>query len=242
MNALIYSGEHSVNYGKYNTWEDWHLIPSSRPFFAPPSVKTKDVDIPGMDGTLDLTEVVAGRPIFGNRSGSHEFIVADGYDGWDWVEAYSTIMDILHGQGNYAILSDDPNYFYEGRFSVNQWRSDKDYSRITINYNVKPFKRELLSSMDDWLWDPFNFETGIIRNWKNIQVNGSKTIRLVGGRMPVSPTIVCSSEMTMEYDGATYLLSQGSNNIPGFKLTDDETDIVVTGNGTISIEYRGGRL
>lgn len=240
MNGLIYSGEHSVNYGKYNSWEDWHLIPSSRPLFAPPVLKTKELDIPGMDGTLDLTEIVAGRPIYGMRTGSHEFIVADDY--WDWVEAYSTIMDILHGQGNYAILSDDPNYFYEGRFAVNQWQSNKEWSTITINYNVKPFKRELLSSMDDWEWDPFNFETGIIRNWKNIQVNGSKTVRLVGGKMPVSPTIVCSAEMEMEYDGVTYFLDQGSNIVAGFKLTDEETDVVFKGNGTVSIEYRGGRF
>ena len=242
MNGLTYSGEHSVNYGKYNTWEDWHLIPSSRPFFAPPSVKTKELDIPGMDGVLDLTEVISGRPVFGNRTGSHEFIVADGFSGWDWVEAYSTIMDVLHGQGNYAILSDDPGYFYEGRFSVSQWKSDKNWSTISINYNVKPFKQEIVSSMDDWKWDPFNFETGIIRNWKNIQVNGSRVVRLVGSRMPASPKIVCSSEMTMEYDGVTYLLNPGANTIPGFKLESDELDVTFTGTGTVSIEYRGGRF
>ena len=242
MNGLVYSGEHSVKYGNYDSWEDWHLIPTSRPLFSPPSVKTKEVDIPGMDGVLDLTEVVAGRPTYGNRSGSHEFIVADGYSGWTWSEAYSAIMDILHGQNTYAILSDDPGYFYEGRFSVNQWKSDKSWSLITISYNVKPFKRELLTSMDEWEWDPFNFETGVIRSWNNIQVNGTKTVRLIGSRMPVSPTIVCSADMQMEYDGETYLLSSGSNTIPGFKLNDEEISVTFIGNGTVSVEYRGGRF
>lgn len=238
--SVIYSGEHSVNYGKYNTWDDWHLIPTSRPLISPPNVKTKEVDIPGMDGVLDLTEVLAGRPTYGNRTGSHEFIVANDY--WPWSEAYSTIMDILHGQGNYCILSDEPEYFYNGRFSVNQWRSDKNWSTITINYNVNPFKQEVLTSMDDWEWDPFNFRTGVIRNWNNLEVNGSRTIRLIGSRMPSSPAIICSNEMVMEYDGATYLLSQGRNVIPGFKLTQEETDITITGTGTVSIEYRGGRF
>jgi hypothetical protein len=60
--------------------------------------------------------------------------------------------------------------------------------------------------------------------------------------MPVSPTIVCSAEMEMEYDGVTYFLDQGSNIVAGFKLTDEETDVVFKGNGTVSIEYRGGRF
>ena len=34
-------------------------------------------------------------------------------------------MDYLHGQTMRAILEDDPEYFYEGRFTVNAWKSEK---------------------------------------------------------------------------------------------------------------------
>ena len=40
-----------------------------------------------------------------------------------WHMAYSDIMDYLHGQKLRAVLEDDPEYFYEGRFTVNVWKS-----------------------------------------------------------------------------------------------------------------------
>ena len=50
-----------------------------------------------------------------------------------WHMAYSDIMDYLHGQTMRAILEDDPEYFYEGRFTVNAWKSEKDWSRLVID-------------------------------------------------------------------------------------------------------------
>lgn len=31
---------HSITIGEKNTWDDWHLIPTSRPLVNPPSVNT----------------------------------------------------------------------------------------------------------------------------------------------------------------------------------------------------------
>lgn len=134
-------------------WEDWHLVSSSRPLFLPPKLKESYIDIPGGDGALDLSEVLTGTPVYSNRTGSWDLYVMNGY--WDWVDAYSTIMNYLHGQRMYAILEDDKTHYYEGRFTVNTWRSDPSYSRITINYNVDPYKYTILQN--DWYWNPFDF-------------------------------------------------------------------------------------
>lgn len=162
------SGETRTNV--YNTWDSWHLIPSSRPVVQPPPVKTKSVEIPGADGQLDLTEILAGAPLYGNRSGGFDFYVQpDWYNSdtgrwetWDWTTAYQTIMGVMHGQRMYMILEDDSDYYYSGRFSVNSWKSNKDYAQITINFDLDPFKWSIMSTVDDWLWDPFDFETGYI--------------------------------------------------------------------------------
>lgn len=130
---------HSITFGNKNTWEDWHLVPSSRPVFNPPALKEKYLDIPGGDGNIDLTEALTGYPVYQNRTGSVEFIVMNDY--WPWQEAYSAICDYIHGQRMKAVLEDDPDYYYEGRFKVNKWKSDKDYSKITIDYNVSPYKK-----------------------------------------------------------------------------------------------------
>ena len=145
-----------------NTWRDWHLLPTSRPVFNPPSVKTNYVSIPGADGAIDATEVLTPYPVYNNREGTVEFIVITGYG--NWANRYSDIMDYLHGRKFKVILETDPGYYYEGRLAVNEWRSEKDHSKIVFDYNLDPYKYELTTSTEDWLWDPFNFYDGIIHH------------------------------------------------------------------------------
>ena len=153
---------HSVTFGDKNTYDDWHIVPSSRPLFSMPSVKEKYIDLPGSDGSIDLSEAITGYPVYANRTGSMEFIVLNGYG--QWYDRYSEIADYLHGKYMLAFLEDDPNWYYIGRFSLNEWRSEKDWSRIVINYNVEPYKWSFVTTNEPWLWDPFNFETGVIYN------------------------------------------------------------------------------
>lgn len=232
---------HSITIGDKNTWDDWHLIPTTRPLFNPPTVKTNLVDIPGGDGALDLTTALSGRPAYNNRTGSWTFIVQNGFKGWSAL--YSEIMVYLHGQKFKAILEDDPAYFYEGRFSVNQWKSDKEWSQIVIDYNVAPYKKEIGNTGSEWLWDPFNFETGIIRNYKNLSVLTSLTVMVEGDMMDSIPVIICSaSGMNVEYENITYHLSKGANIINDIVLHTGENTLVFTGTGTVTIENTGGRL
>jgi hypothetical protein len=123
---------------KKNTWSSWHLIPTSRPVFNPPAVKTEYVDVPNSDGVIDFTESLTNSPTYKYREGSIEFIVENGHQRWS--DLYSEIMNVLHGKYGKAILEDDPNYYYEGRFFVNGWKSDTHWSLITIGYKVKPQK------------------------------------------------------------------------------------------------------
>lgn len=140
---------HSVTFGDKNTWDDWRLVPASRPVFNPPAQKVKTLEIPGGDGVIDLSQSLTGYPVYQNRTGSIEFIVMNDFKPWHM--AYSDIMDYLHGQKLRAILEDDPEYFYEGRFVVNAWKSEKDWSRITIDYDVGPYE-ELDSAISSGLY------------------------------------------------------------------------------------------
>ena len=145
-----YKMYHSISFGSYiwdisswkNTWDDWHLVPKSRLLFVPPPVKTHYVDIPGANGILDLTDSLTGSPVYGNREGSFEFIVVNGYG--DWAERYREILEYLHGKKHLAILEDEPSYYYEGRFTVEDWGSEESWSTITISYSVAPQARSVL--------------------------------------------------------------------------------------------------
>lgn len=235
---------HSIMFGIKDSWVDWHLIPSSRPVFNPPTPKTKFIDVPGGDGQLDLTTSLTGDTVYQNRTGSFEFIVDNGHQ--EWFTLYSDIMDYLHGKLQRATLEDEPTFYYEGRFSVNKWKSDPHNSKIVIDYNVSPYKYEMHSSLEDWVWDTFNFETGIVREYKDLRVDGRLDFIIVGRRMRVTPSFIVKSDdgtgMKVKFNGVTYDLHDGSSRVINIQTVEGENKLTFTGNGTVSIEYRGGRL
>ena len=159
--TFYYEGKHSVKFDDYDSWEDWHLIPSSRPVIAPPQERTSFVTVPGRHGKIDLSWALTDGPVYDNRTGSLEFIV-DRAKWGGWHTAYQTIMAALQGHRSKVILSDDPSYYYEGLCYVNRWRSDERYSTITISYDLYPFKKRVIFEENSWLWDPFDFENGVI--------------------------------------------------------------------------------
>lgn len=162
----------SVWFNGVRSWEDLYLVPTSRPCAAPPQVKTNFVDIPGGNGSLDLTEALTGSPLYSDRSGSVSFIVLRKnlcVSVWDeekgvlvtpdlsalddegrtgdgtesqmyWMHRYQDIMSRIHGKKGALVFSEDPLYFYKGRFAVSEWESGELYSTVTIEYIASPFK------------------------------------------------------------------------------------------------------
>ena len=247
MQVTYYEGAHSITFGTKNSWTDWHLIPSTRPVFDPPSPKTNYVDIPGMNGSLDLSEAVSGKPVYENRKGSFEFIVDLQYQNKEsWIRLYSEIMAYLHGRRLEAYLDDQPYYRYVGRYDVASWTDTDGYSTITINYDVYPYKMEPYWSDEDWLWDPFDFENGVIRNFKSLTVEGSLIVSIPKTQDWSAPTITVKSSdgsgMDVSYNSKTYHLNDGVNRNPNLMVKDSDATFTFTGNGTISMRMRGGIL
>lgn len=127
---------HSVIIGGWDLYLKWHLVPESRPFFAPPEIKTQYVAVPGSDIELDYTEALTGRIHYGSRTGSWNFIAVP--DGVSMMEKYKDMCYWLKGKIVFASLRDYPDYSYKGRFWISDMKSDTMYSKVTINYKVEP--------------------------------------------------------------------------------------------------------
>ena len=180
-----------VTFGSKHSYRDWGLILKSRPVISPPSPKTVYVDIPASNGIIDLTESLTGDVKFANRTITCEFNVIDVRKKWSNI--YSDVLDFLHGQMTTIILDEDPDYIYKGRVQVNEWKSNKRTATIVIEGNVEPYKLEKFGSLENWEWDSFNFETGIIREYKDIVVEERLTLEIQGTRKTVVPTIIVTS-------------------------------------------------
>lgn len=136
-----------------NTWDDWRLVPSSRPLVEPAPVNTSYGELLGGDGLIDFTTSLTGSPTYGNRSGSWDFIVVNSYQitgvgaQATWASRFSSVLNFLHGKYfERIILLDDPTNFYSGRLAVDEWHSGKGNSTIRINYNLDPYKRQVTST------------------------------------------------------------------------------------------------
>lgn len=159
-----------------DTYNDWSLVPTTRPSVAPPVPKTKYVDIPGSNSQLDFSTSLTGYPVYQNRTGSWDFMIDPDKNVKPWAELYSEVMDWLQGKEMCCILEDDQEWFYKGRFYVEKLNSQDKYTTITINYNVYPYKKYAVLGADydaDWLWDPFDFIDGVIPDvtMRNIEVD-----------------------------------------------------------------------
>lgn len=248
-----------------NTWDYWHLIPTSRPVVNPPEPIQNLVQIPGRDGFVDLTNLITGRPIYGQRTGSWEFIAHPNFtDSEPWDVKFSQIMQYCHNKFRRIILEDNPNYYYEGRLKVNQWKSDRNWSLVTIDYTLDPYKRAVFSSEEPWLWDPFDFTDGYITNdwYRDIAVSVSKTIVITNtsastaGSEPFIPEIeasVSGGSMSVKFsqdgpvdddnpDIVSYPIHSGVNVISDMIVTEPRMWLKFTGTGIVTIRYRSGWL
>lgn len=323
---------HSVTFGDKNSYDEWRIVPTSRPVIAPPAVKKKTLEIPGANGVLDISSSLTGFPVFENRTGSIEFVVLNDwdYDGvaeaaedvetgetaiydhykydrfkWvdeeheinDWYEALKTIrvgdefivglnvklskkpawatgyhwehiyhemLGYLHGEEMTLTLEDEPGYFYTGRMSINDWKSDKDHSKIVVNYDLQPYRFANLASVDNWLWDPFNFEKDYISTtiFADKVINGSLSVYFeadLWGDAPVMPELLITNNsstvpitVTMRVPGDDFsdnakvitksFLKTGSYKIYEATIYKNSVQYTFSGNGIVSIKFYRGYL
>ena len=118
---------------------------------------------------------------------------------------------------------------------------NQHYSQIVVTLDAEPYKLARKTSLDDWEWDSFNFETDIIRDYKNIPVPGEITV--VGDVMPTGCVFEASAAVTVTYDGKSYQIPKGHSTVPDILITEGSHTMQFEGDGgTVSVEYRGGRF
>lgn len=227
-----------VQIGEFKTFTDWGLKLESMSVSFP-EAKTDQVDIPGANGLLDLSEV-NGQICYKNRTLTLNFSLLDDYT--EWHDLSSKIARALHGKVVKCILPDDPNYYYEGRFSLQSTKNSDVLADFVFSGDVQPFKMERYTAAENWLWDLFSFENRIVRGYSEISVSGSLTLEVIGSDMPIVPEITCSAAMNVEIGGQVFELVEGVNKNYDIVLGSGRNMMKFTGNGTVSIDFRGGVL
>lgn len=230
----------TVTFGTKNSYSDFGLILTSKEIGFP-EPKLEQIDLAGMDGVLDLSESLTDDIKFQTRKLTFTFAVIDPITRWSGI--ISEIADYLHGKKIRINMDFDSGYYYVGRCKINQFKSEKRIGELVIECECDPYKVEVNATGEYWIWDTFSFVNGFIRT-NTITVTGSQTVNLQNLRKVVSPTFICSKAMTVQHNGKTYSLSQGSNTIYDIRLQEGTNYVTftVSGSGTVKIEYQGGGL
>lgn len=212
-----------ITFGSYHSYNDLHLILSEKEIGSP-EVKKQMLDVPGADGSLDLTDFF-GEPKYDNVQ--HKFTFSTIRPQTEFLSQFSTVKNAIHGKKVRIILDGDPSFYYVGRCSVSSFTSEKGIGKITVTCDCEPYK--------------YRIEKTVVSR----VVNGTDTIVLTNGRKRAVP------EVTIEAEGSINIvfntvnvwdLGSGSFTLPELELAEGDNAVTVTGTGTITFTWQAGDL
>ena len=111
---------------------------------SPPEPKLYTVDIPGGNGSIDLTEALNGDVVYGNRKQEFTFYIVDLSDEKEFERIKMEVSNLLHGRSYDYVMTMDPGYTYHGRFSVSGY-THESYANglvgiIKLSIDADPYK------------------------------------------------------------------------------------------------------
>ena len=178
----------SLIIGEVDTYADWGLVLSSKEL-SPPPPKVYEVDVPGGNGSINLTAALSGDTAYGNRK--QKFTFSSALGNIDFEQLKTTVSNALHGREFDYSLSWEPGYIYHGWFSIDEYATDASVGRITVSVDAEPFKRKPLQT-------------------KRCDASGGAIVRCESGRMRVRPTIETGGPLRVIAGGKEIWLSQGA--------------------------------
>lgn len=119
-----------------------HLIQQTT-VIAPALPKLVLVDVPGANGSVDLTEVLGAGVMYNDRLITITYAL---YPGSDWEETKSRVSNAINGMRCRISFDDDPEWYYEGRVQVTDHSTDRMLRQITVEAICQPFKRRFVQS------------------------------------------------------------------------------------------------
>ena len=160
-----------------------------------------------MDGKLNLSESL-GEVKYNNRTLKFTFESIEKIT--DWQAKMKDISSFLHGQKMKISIWSDPDFYYIGRCSIDEYNSNARLGKIVISCDCKPFKYKQ------------NITTFSLTVGDNIVNNSRKT---------VFANLVNESEITINtktYSAGTHLRT--------IKLICGVNRLISNGNATLTFQ------
>ena len=190
--------------------------------------------------TLDFTNAMLEDVPYKRRKLTMTFDLVGNY--LDFETALLALSNAVHGQWLQVILDSDPAYYYQGVITVERAKDNPVDGDVVIVCDANPYKLERFPSDGTWEWDPFRFDTGIIRNYADLPVlvtaDANTVARFQAGDVSLATKLVipgCRQKVAPRFifDGSAFSDSNALNGIwvlllkPGETLQQDPLPAVV---------------
>lgn len=219
--------QNGISFGGLHSFWDLDLILASAEI-PPASPKENYVDVPGADGSVDMTEATGGVK-YSDRTGvKFTFFMKPGSDLSEkaWEEKKKEVSNRLNGfRFDSIVLDRDPEYRWQGRCKVDEHASNKKLRKIVVGARFAPYK----------------LKNKMTRIHATLTENPSVVV-LTNSRKVVCPSIICTGDVTLTVNGGEYVLSEGTHKVLDIQLHEGETPVTVSGTGKVTFEYQEGDL
>ena len=211
-----------------DTYTEYGLLLASKSISLP-EVRTNMIDVPGRDGLLDASEVLAGEVTYKNRTIELKLTGVDTVSGKAWPATISDFCNKVHGKRVKITFPEDTTHFYSGRCSVGQVELVKMMQAIPVTVDCDPWKYK-------------NAKTTVSRSDLSTSY---KQLSLPNERRPVIPAITVAQDTTLLWGSSTINISAGDHILPAIRLAAGSNTLkakVASGTGSITVTYQEASL
>ncbi len=208
-----------ILFGNIHSYDNLNLVLSSVSI-PPAKPKTTFIDVPGGDGSVDLTEAL-GEVKFSDRECKFVFTV---FPTDDFEEKKTEVSNLLNGRRCKIILNKDPDYYWEGRCYVDDYAQDRNLLKITVGATVAPYKHKV--------------------NQSKVTVPAGQNVvkTLLNGRKTVVPVITNTASAKILFNSQTFNIEPGTHKILNIELVEGANKVTVTSTAPVVFEYQEGDL
>lgn len=218
--------ETGIYFGDVHSYYDLNLVLSSVTI-PPAKPKTNYIDIPGGDGSIDLTEA-HGEIKYNNRECTFTFTVIPG-DELTFEERKTKVSNALNGLKCRIILDKEPAWYYNGRLTVDEYKQDKNLLQIIITATVEPYKYKSSETVVTYA----------------VEADENKLFLIKNARKSVVPLIATDVQLQVTFDGAIYTLNPGTHTVPQINLKSGDNQFKIMGvgaSGKVTFTFQEGAL
>ncbi len=145
-----------------------------------------------------------------------------------------TISELTIGNPSVNLISQTVP-FMNGNYDFSSLYGGQTYSNREVKMVL--FLNDLDYEGHD-IWDIFNFEEDYAQQTSFTITNLTDIILYNPSAISITPTVICTSDMTVQMNDTTYKFVAGTTKDYRFKLAKGENHMTITGQGDIEFKFR----